>query len=113
MGDFSAAAKPWLRKHLKQRKLLIRLNKSHKDQVAEELAISRLESQLNSYPYDNDLYLARFIRNFHQDIDIILPGKGSTGYDKAQSEFKDFNNRAILIIASKIKFKQLDIQYSK
>jgi hypothetical protein len=112
MGDFSSKTKPWLRSVIRQRKMLIRLNKSHKDQMKEEIALARLEAQLNAYPYDNDLHLARFIRNFHQDIEIILPGNGSTCYDKKQVEFKDINKRAILVISANIKFKFYETQQS-
>ena len=97
MGQFSDETKHWLHSVIKQRKVLIRLNQSHISQAKAETAIGNLETQLNAYPYDHDVYMARLIRQHVQDIDTILPGSGSTCHEKRQREFADIRKRAILI----------------
>jgi hypothetical protein len=102
MAQFATETRRWLESAVKQRKLLLRMNKSHKNPAQTEMAIARLELQLKTYTYENDLYMARFIRNFYNDIDLILPGVGSTSHLKKQLQFKDINSRAILIASQKI-----------
>lgn len=97
MGTFSQNAKPWLRSIIAQRKLLIRINRSHIDQVKAKMAISRLETQLNAYPFDNDIYLARFINRFSADIEAILPGGGSPSQKSRQSEWTRIKVSSLLI----------------
>lgn len=95
MGKFSTNTKPWIRSVINQRRVLMRINKSHKDRLSEDKALDRVESQLSAFSYDNDQYLARFIIKHIADIDIILPGKGARGYDKRQAEWSEIRNMAL------------------
>jgi hypothetical protein len=97
MGTFSINTKPWLRSIIAQRRLLIRLNRSHLDRGETERAIDRLETQLNAYPYNDDLYLARFVNAHAAYIEKILPGAGSSCYLKRQREWNQVKVSAILI----------------
>jgi hypothetical protein len=99
MGKFSDKTKKWLRSIIKQRKLLIHRNASHKDQAVAAVAIYSLESLLNCYPYENDVYMARFIRQYSTAIENILPGKGSTCYEKRMKEFSEIKKQALMLEA--------------
>lgn len=98
MGQFGINTRKWLESAIKQRKLLLRLNKSHKSQLEVELAIKYLDELLGMYSYENDIYMARFIRQNIGWIESILPGSGSTGYHKKMTELKEIDKRSILLI---------------
>jgi hypothetical protein len=100
MGQFGIDTRKWLESAIKQRKLLLKLNKSHKSQLEIELAISILDDLLGTYSYENDVYMARFIRQNIGSIEIILPGSGATGYKKKMEQLSEINKRAILILES-------------
>jgi hypothetical protein len=98
MGYFGIETRKWLESAIKQRKFLLKLNKSHKSQLEVEIAIKILDDLLNTYSYENDVYMARFIRLNIGWIENILPGSGATGYQKKMNELKEINRRAILLI---------------
>ena len=97
MGQFGIETRKWLESAIRQRKHLIKYNKSQKPQHEIETAIDCLERQLSAYTFENDHYMARFIRNNISSIEKILPGAGSTSYAKRMIEFNDINKRSILI----------------
>jgi hypothetical protein len=99
MAKFSNETKVWLRSIIKQRKVLIRLNKSHKSHAVAALAIYRLEALLNCWSYNHDVYMGRFIRQYSTEISDILPGTGSTCHDKRMAEFTSIRKQALLIEA--------------
>jgi hypothetical protein len=98
MGQFGTDTRRWLEGAIKQRKLLLKTNRSHKSQLEVEIAIGILDNQLCSYSYENDLYMARFIRQNIASIETILPGSGATGYEKRLNQLAEINKRAIMII---------------
>lgn len=98
MGQFGTETRKWLESAIKQRKLLLKLNKSHKSQLEVEIAIEILNGLLSSYSYENDIYMARFIRQNIGWIENILPGSGATGHQKRADQLSEINKRAILII---------------
>lgn len=53
---------------------------------------------LSAYSYENSLYMARFIRQNIGHIEDILPGKGSTCYEKRMDQLAEINKKAIRII---------------
>jgi uncharacterized SAM-binding protein YcdF (DUF218 family) len=97
MGQYSEKAKPWLLSIIRQRKLLMVNNRSHIPQLEAELAMHSLEVQLNAYPYDHDVYMARFVRQHVHDIATILPGAGSSCHEKQKQKFDEIRKEAILI----------------
>lgn len=98
MAQFASDTRRWLEAAIKQRKLILRMNKCHKP-VAEVLtALELLEKMLNAYFYSNDLFMARFICQYRDQVEIILPGEGSTSCRKKQLEFNDIHYNAVLII---------------
>lgn len=97
MGQFGTDTRRWLESAIKQRKLLLKINKSHKSQLEVELAIKLLDDLLSVYTYENDVYMARFIRQNIGWIENILPGSGATGHQKRMNELAEINKRAILI----------------
>jgi hypothetical protein len=107
MAQFSSDTRRWLEAAIRQRKLLIRHNKSHKPEEEVLIALDLLEKLLKAYTYSVDLYMARFIHQYYKDICIILPGKGSSCSDKRQAEFRDIHLKAIQIIAGNIEFREL------
>jgi hypothetical protein len=98
MGQFGTETRKWLESAIKQRKLLLKLNKSHKSQLEVELALQILDGLLGAYSYKNDVYMARFIRQNVGWIENILPGSGATGHQKRMDQLTEINKRAILII---------------
>jgi hypothetical protein len=98
MGQFGIETRKWLESAIKQRKLLLKLNKSHKPQMEVEVAIEILDGILSTYSYENDIHMARFIRQNIGRIENILPGSGATGYKKKMEQLAEINKRAILII---------------
>jgi hypothetical protein len=110
MGQFAIETRRWLEKIIKQRKTMLRINCSHKPVSDIARALYRLEVQLSFYSYENDLYMARFIQQFKPDIEIILPGEGSTAMEKRRTEFTEINKRSISIIAGNIISKRTQIQ---
>jgi hypothetical protein len=96
MARFAVDARRWLEAVIKQRRLLIRLGKSHKPAAD----MHTVETMLKAYSYSNDLYMARFICQYKGEIENILPGAGSSCSLKRQLEFNDIHYQAVLIIAS-------------
>jgi hypothetical protein len=97
MGQFATETRHWLESAIKQRKLLLRINKSHKSQPEIETAIDTLKRQLDSYPFENDLFIARFFCSNVQSIERILPGFGSSSHEKRMLEFNALNKLSIEI----------------
>jgi hypothetical protein len=108
MAQFGIETSKWLLSVIKQRKLLLKTNKNHKPQLHVEMALALLERLLNTYSYENDLYMARFINQNAGDISILLPGKGATGYDKKHSELQAIIRTAVAILD-----KQNPVSYQK
>ena len=107
MALFATQTRKWLVSVIRQRKFLIRINKSHKPAAELNTAIETLERQLNAYRYENDLYMARFICQQLGNIETILPGSGSAACRKRQLEFNTIHYQSTLIISGSISFKQL------
>jgi hypothetical protein len=99
MNQFGKETRQWLLSVIRQRKLLLIRNRSHKSELEVEIAIKILEDLLSAYSYENPMYMARFIGQHTGDIDVLLPGKGSTCYMKKQKEFAEIRKSAMLIIA--------------
>lgn len=108
MEQFAIDVRRWLEKIVKQRKLMVKLNCSHKPSPDIIRALERIENELSFYSYEKDLYMARFFQRLKNNIITILPGKGSTSMEKRREEFDNFNKRSIAIIAEKIKFRKLE-----
>jgi hypothetical protein len=100
MGQFATETRHWLESTIKQRKLLLKINKSHKPQTETETAIDILQRLLSSYSYENDLFMARFFCNNVQSIEKILPGFGSSSHEKRMLEFTALNKRSLEITLS-------------
>jgi hypothetical protein len=98
MGQFGIETRKWLMSAIKQRKLLLRLNKSYKSKIEVELAVEILDGILSTYSYENDIHMARFIRQNIGRIENILPGSGATGYKKKMEQLAEINKHAILIL---------------
>jgi len=97
MAEFGVNTRSWLVSVIRQRKTLIKLNCSHKSPDDVIRAIEKLELQLGCYTYENDLYMARFISQYGFFINTILPGKGSSCYERRYMEWNDIRKRAALI----------------
>jgi len=97
MKQFGIETRQWLLSVIKQRKLLLLRKESHKPELHVEIALKMLEDLLSSYSYSNPLYMARFINQYTGDISVLLPGKGSTCYEKRKKEFNEICRKAILI----------------
>jgi hypothetical protein len=111
MGQFSKKVKPWLKSVISQRKMLIRINASHINQAKAAMAIYELEQLLKTYSYNDDVLMAKFVRNHFEQIDMILPGTGSTCYEKKQREWGRLRRDAILLLEkSNIVTNNLKIQ---
>lgn len=115
MGQFGVQTRHWLESAIKQRKLLLRMNKSHKSQLQVEIAVDLLSNQLKAYSYENDVYMARFIRQNISDIEIIIPGSGATCHDKKMRELAEINRHAIMLLdeAAAVKHNTLKAENSK
>jgi hypothetical protein len=98
MGQFGIETRKWLESAIKQRKLLLKLNKSHKPHTDVEMAISQVDGLLKTYTFENDLYMARFIQQYLRSLEIIIPGKGSAAHVKRDRELTSINKRAIEIL---------------
>jgi hypothetical protein len=97
MGQFGINTRKWLLSVIKQRKLLLKTHRSHKSELHVEIALELLDDLLSAYSYENDLYMARFINQNASDIGVLLPGKGSTAFEKKHREFDSIRKQAILI----------------
>jgi len=97
MGQFGINTRTWLESIIRQRERLVRFNQSRKSQPDIIKALFVLKNQLNNYSYENDLYMARFIRQQLQNIEIILPGEGSTCHDKQKRELEEIKKTSILL----------------
>jgi len=106
MAEFAVKTRKWLLSVIRQRKVLIRLNKSYKPSVETLKAIWRLDLQLGYYTYENDLYMARFIRQYGQFIEAVLPGRGSSCYERRQLEWSDIRKKAALIEAINVETRK-------
>lgn len=98
MGQFGVETRKWLEGAIKQRKFLLRNNKSHKPQSDVEMAISQVDGLIKTYTFENDLYMARFIQQYLRSLEIIIPGKGSPAHIKLDRELTAINKRAIEIL---------------
>jgi hypothetical protein len=98
MARFAVDTRRWLEAAIKQRRLLIRLGKSHKPAAD----LHTVENLLNTYSYSNDLYMARFICQYKCEIENILPGAGSSSCRKRQMEFNDICYAAVMIISGNL-----------
>jgi hypothetical protein len=107
MAKFSSDTRRWLEAVIRQRKLLIRLNKSQKPAADVLTALDQLDRMLKTYPYSQDLHMARFVHQNYSNISVVLPGAGSSCSNKRHSEFREIHLKAIQIIADQIEFKQL------
>ncbi len=107
MPQFSTETRQWLEHAIRQRKLLMRINKSHKPAADMLTALDSLERMLKTYSYSEDLHMARFVHMNYANISAILPGAGSTCSIKRHCELNDIHLKAIMIIAEKIEFRQL------
>jgi hypothetical protein len=96
MAQFAIDTRRWLEAAIKQRKLIIRLGKSHKPAAD----MHTVETMLKAYSYSNDLYMARFICQYRAEIENIIPGAGSSCSLKKQLEFNDIYYQAVMIIAA-------------
>lgn len=113
MAQFATETRLWLEAVIKQRKVLLRMGKSFKPEAEVRESVSVLEQLLGAYRYENDLHMARFIRQNTRHIDNILPGSGSTCARKKNLEFNDINYKAVQIIAGSISFRKLEILHSQ
>jgi hypothetical protein len=115
MGQFGTDTRKWLLSAIKQRKLLLKTNRSHKSELHVEMALDLLDNLLSAYSYENDLFMARFINQHSDDISILLPGKGSTSFEKKHKEFVGIVKQAILIedieTSSRVRPKQKITEY--
>lgn len=100
MGQFGTETRRWLTNAIKQRKFLVLNNKNHKPQHEVTKALYELDTLLSTYTYENDLNMARFIRQQIDNIETILPGSGATSYTKRMTEFNEINKKAIALIES-------------
>lgn len=100
MAQFASDTRRWLEAVIKQRKLLLKINKSHKPEHEVMMAIHNLETLLSTYSYSNDLYMARFICQNVDNIETLLPGSGSAACRKKQLEFNLIRYNATLIVGS-------------
>jgi hypothetical protein len=98
MGQFGIETRQWLMNLIKQRKFLVRNNLNHKPQHELNKALFALETQLGAYTYENDLYMARFIRQYRNKIETIVPGSGATCHTKRMRELAQINKKAITIL---------------
>lgn len=100
MAEFAVKSRKWLLSVIRQRKVLIKLNKSYKPSDETLRAIEKLDLQLGYYSYENDLYMARFLRQYGQFIEAVLSGHGSSCYERRQLEWSDIRKKAALIEAA-------------
>jgi len=98
MGQFGPETRKWLESAIKQRRMLIRNGYSHKPQQEVNNALSKLGLLLEVYPYKEDRNMARFIRNHIPEIEMILPGEGSTNFEKKKRELHAINLEALSIL---------------
>lgn len=70
-----------------QREELIRLGKSKKNELLMLSNIDSLNIYLETYPYANELNMAKFYLRNMTKIESLLPGHGSKDYNARQSEF--------------------------
>lgn len=106
MAVFGTNTRKWLLSVIRQRKALIRLNRSYKSPDDTIRAIEKLDLQLSCYTYENDLYMARFIRQYGFFIDQILPGHGSSCYERRRLEWSEIRKKAALIEAVNMQSKK-------
>lgn len=97
MAQFADETRTWLLTVIRQRKRLMIQNKSHKPEANVRMALDILDLMLKTYRYENDLHMARFVRQQLGNIAMILPGAGSTLRHKREREFTDIKKRALLI----------------
>jgi hypothetical protein len=97
MAEYSDNTRCWLKSVIGQRKMLIRRNASHIDMARALVAINDLEKLLACYSYSNDLFMARFLRQQSQNIEFLLPGKGSSCHERRLTEWNMIKKTAILI----------------
>ncbi len=107
MPQFSTETRQWLEHAIRQRKLLIRINKSHKPAAEMLTALDHLDRMLKTYSYSQDMHMAKFVHMNYSNISAILPGAGSTCSIKRHYEFSDIHLKAIQIIAGNIEFNAL------
>lgn len=94
MGQFGTTKRRWLLSAIRQRKLLLQTNRSRKLRPETEKAVEILDRLLSAHTYENDLYMARFIRQNQDNIIAILPGNGASGCEKKAAEFRDILSEA-------------------
>lgn len=105
MAAFATDTRRWLEAAIKQRKFLVRMNKSHKPQGELLKALEELERLLKAYSYSNDLHMARFVCAYSDQILTILPGSGSACCRKKQLEFNAIRYQAMEITPKTINTK--------
>lgn len=108
LKDYGIKTRRWLLSVIRQRRFLLEIGKSKaKDSTRIIDALDRLEKYLGLYTYATPRYMARFINERKSDICLLLPGRGSSMYEKRQKEFEDICADADLIMAG----KQMELSY--
>ena len=68
----STEAKKWLQSVIRQRKALVKMNRSHRNALLMINTCQRLTNLLNAFPYHGSSIFG-FIRRHYTDILIIIP----------------------------------------
>jgi hypothetical protein len=107
-NNYGTETRRWLLSVIRQRKFLLEIGKS-KLPSGEHIkdTIARLELYLGMFSYSNPVNMARFINQHKGEIYILLPGKGSSNYEKRRKEYEDICRDAHEIMVG----KQAELSY--
>lgn len=95
--DFSENdLRDWFFKVLKMRGHIIRLGKNCKGSKALK-AFDKIDLWLKSYPNSNFMALTKFFLRHENDLKDVLPGVGSSAYEKLKAEFEAIRIQCMVV----------------
>jgi hypothetical protein len=93
-GHFHQVARSFLKTMLLQRIYLLGTNRSRKKSQKLFDSMEILDGHLSANKYDSDEQMARFWLTHSDQIEIIMPGRGSINYENYRFVFESLSARA-------------------
>lgn len=84
--------KEFVKKVVRMRKAMVRRGCSKKNAMRVHKAIDRFEKYFDFYPNASDGALKRFCQRHKEDLLALMPGRGSSSYEKLNKELNQYLN---------------------
>ena len=95
---FYQELRSWIITVMRQRKRMIQMGVSHKNNAQMQENINYLKKYLNYYHYESNMTISRFFQTNRSRILSLLPGEGAGGFQKRHDEFSKYDDRTMQIL---------------